>query len=110
MTSKNIKEIRKLNDLLRGTFITGKVMLTEGFRELKNNDQEALITQIREFKNFNQDNDPHGEHDFGAVKHNGIKVFWKIDYYDQNFQFLSPNPADPKLTNRVLTIMLAEEY
>jgi hypothetical protein len=37
-------------------------------------------------------------------------LFWKIDYYDQSMQGLSPNPAKPELTVRVLTIMLASEY
>jgi hypothetical protein len=28
-----------------------------------------------------EDNDPHGEHDFGAFEHEGQRIFWKIDYY-----------------------------
>ena len=110
MTNQNIKEIKKLNDLLRTTFLTGKVVLTEGFRDLEDKTKEELITKIREFKEFHANNDPYGEHDFGSVEHDEIKVYWKIDYYDRNFKYLSPNPADSKLTCRVLTIMLAEEY
>ena len=62
------------------------------------------------FDAFTEDNDPHGEHDFGAFDHAGHRIFWKIDYYDQSLEFGSENPADPAKTTRVLTIMLADEY
>lgn len=65
---------------------------------------------VRDFNNFTEDNDPHGEHDFGSLEHNGHSVFWKIDYYDQDVKYGSDNPADIERTVRVLTIMLAEEY
>ena len=62
------------------------------------------------FHDFNQDNDPHGEHDFGAIRVLGEKLFWKIDYYDLNKEYHSPDAADPAVTCRVLTLMLASEY
>ena len=37
-------------------------------------------------------------------------VFWKIDAYDRTLEFGSDDPADPSVTRRVLTIMLASEY
>jgi uncharacterized protein DUF3768 len=39
-----------------------------------------------------------------------VHVFWKIEYYDKDLQFRSPDPADPAVTERIITIMLAEEY
>ena len=62
------------------------------------------------FDDFNADNDPHGELDFGSFELEGEKVFWKIDYYDLAGEFGSEDPTDPKKTLRVLTVMLAEEY
>ena len=35
---------------------------------------------------------------------------FKIDYYDKNLQNGSLDPADPSVTERIITIMLAEEY
>jgi hypothetical protein len=56
---------------------------------------------------FTPDSDPYGEHNFGSFEHNGIRVFWKIDYYDRNLEYGSEDPSDPAQTTRVLTIMLA---
>ncbi len=68
------------------------------------------IGQVRRFDRFDEDNDPHGEHDFGSFTLCGKRLLWKIDYYDAVLEFGSENPADPAVTTRVLTIMLAEEY
>jgi Protein of unknown function (DUF3768) len=35
---------------------------------------------------------------------------FKIDYYDNDLNFHSPDPADPTVTERIITIMLADEY
>ncbi|HEY5138130.1 MAG TPA: DUF3768 domain-containing protein, partial [Methylococcales bacterium] len=64
----------------------------------------------RNFEDFNQGNDPHGEHDFGSFVESGVKYFWKIDYYDLARDYHSPNPADPAVTRRILTLMCADEY
>jgi hypothetical protein len=69
-----------------------------------------VLIQVQRFADFNADNDPHGEHDFGSFEIAGEKFFWKIDYYDSDMTFGSEDPADPEKTRRVLTIMLAEEY
>ncbi len=45
-----------------------------------------------------------------AFEFEGAPIMFKIDYYDKDLNFHSPNPADPAVTERVLTIMLAEEY
>jgi len=100
-----------LNDLLRATFLTGKVVLTEGVRALPAEIQSEVLTRVRCFSVFTEDNDPLGEHDFGAFDIDGAgRIFWKIDCYDRDLQYASPDPANPHVTARVLTIMLAEEY
>jgi len=100
------KEIAKLNDLLRGTFLTGKVVMTIGVQSLSDENREELFTKVREFKDFNEDNDPYEQHDFGAVTVDSTKYFWKIDYYGIEHADFS----DSKQTQRVLTIMRADEY
>lgn len=67
--------------------------------------------------------DPFGERDFGAIYQDvdgrwtttrparpSATVFWKIDAYDRDLRFGSEDPANPAVTRRVLTIMLASEY
>lgn len=71
---------------------------------------DRAIAAVCAFSEFAEDNDPHGEHDFGAFEIDGVRLNWKIDYYDRALAGRSPNPADPAVTRRVLTILLAEEY
>ena len=70
---------------------------------------EALKTAAT-FDDFTEDNDPHGEHDFGSFELCGRKFFWKIDYYDRAMEHGSEDPSDPDQTTRVMTVMLASEY
>ena len=70
----------------------------------------SAIDAVRRFDAFGADNDPHGEHDFGAFDLAGERLFWKIDYYDPTLTGGSSDPGDPAVTTRVLTIMLALEY
>ncbi len=83
-------------------------MITQGVAAL---DQPAAVLKaVREFSNFNPDNDPYGEHDFGSFTVARERLFWKFDYYDNDMQMASLDPADDTITVRVLTIMLADEY
>jgi len=40
----------------------------------------------------------------------GERLFWKIDYFDRSMARSSRDRADPSITARVLTVMLAAEY
>lgn len=103
--------IADLNDLLRMTFIGGRVMMTSGIDALPFPVRESILGRVRTFDAFSEDNDPYGEHDFGSFEQEGAgRIFWKIDYYDPTLTGGSEDPADPKRTVRVLTIMLATEY
>jgi uncharacterized protein DUF3768 len=68
------------------------------------------VGAVQRFDAFTDDNDPHGEHDFGALDLAGRRLFWKIDYYDLHLRHGSDDPANPDVTRRVITLMLAEEY
>jgi hypothetical protein len=101
-------KIRELNDRFRTQLSGGTVALTQGIAGRP--DTEVVLRRVAMFDAFSEDNDPHGEHDFGSFDQNGDSIFWKIDYYDKSLQAGSPDPANPTVTTRVLTIMLAEEY
>lgn len=110
MTSKTTARIAELNDILRTTFLTGRVLMTEGIRALPEETQSRIVEAVQIFTDFTPDNDPHGEHDFGALTIEGEKIFWKIDYYAPDMAHGAEDPSEPAQTRRVLTIMLAEEY
>lgn len=104
-------DIARLNDLCRtAPGIGGQWFITPGIQALPEAQQSAIRESIERFSDFTSDNDPYGERDFGAFTHLGQRIFWKIDCYALDMQHGSENPADPKQTRRVLTIMLAEEY
>jgi len=102
--------IAQFNDAFRRSFVGGRVVETAGVLTLPEAERIAVLLAVRRFDGFDGDNDPHGEHDFGAVEVGGRRCFWKIDAYDCELRGHSPDPADPAVTTRVLTIMLAEEY
>ena len=69
-----------------------------------------MLTAVARFDGFSEDNDPWGEHDCAVLMANGRRVIFKIDYYDLELRYHSPDASDPAVTQRVLTVMLAEEY
>lgn len=106
----NIEKIKRLNDTFRKSFHGGRVVLTVGIQSIPADDRSELLKQVQEFDKFTEDNDPYGEHDFGAISFKNDTYFWKIDYYDTDYNYLSPDASDPNVTNRVLTIMRGDEY
>lgn len=69
-----------------------------------------IVKTIAVYDDFCHANDPYEEHDFGSFEADGQMIFFKIDYFDKTLEMYSPDPSDPTVTERVITIMLAEEY
>jgi hypothetical protein len=104
------EKARELNDAFRKSFTGGKVVMTASVAELPEMVRANALLEVSRFDRFTEDNDPHGEHDFGSFELVGRTFFWKIDAYDASMEFGSEDPADPEKTTRVLTLMLAEDY
>ncbi len=102
--------IREHNDQARTSPRASTVYLTQGIIALGEQGVIAALRAVREFDAFDGGNDPYHEHDMGIIALGDETVLWKIDYYDLDHRFASPDPADPEVTSRVLTIMLASEY
>jgi hypothetical protein len=102
--------IRMLNDQLRRDLTGGRAVMTPGIAALGSESVQRLVQTVATYDDFCIANDPHGQHDFGAFDYEGVEVFFKIDYYDKDLSLHSPDPADPAVTERVITLMLAEEY
>jgi Protein of unknown function (DUF3768) len=107
---KSSARIRILNDNFRTTLIGGRVVMSAGVADLPLGTRAQVMLKVQNFADFNGDNDPYGEHDFGSFEVAGETYFWKIDCYDSLCEFGSEDPSDPEKTTRVLTIMFAGEY
>ena len=103
-------QIRILNDRLRKNFDEGMAVITNGVAALGADAVERIVKTISVYDDFCHQNDPYEEHDFGAFEADGNTIFFKIDYYDRTPTNHSSDPADPTVTSRVITVMLAEEY
>ena len=84
--------------------------MTQGVAKLPELERIAVVQKARLFDDFNEENDPHGEHDFGIIKLRGESLYFKIDYYDKTLEYGSEDSSDPEKTTRVMTLMLACEY
>ncbi len=102
-TTKNITKVAELNDEFRAK---GQFVLTNGVMNVSN--VISLVKAVESYDKFDNDNDPYGEHDFGSLVWFGNKIFWKIDYYNQELNGWG-DPLFPEC-RRILTVMLAEEY
>lgn len=103
-------KVRVLNDRFRRSFVGGQIVETSGVVSLAEADRINLIMAVRHFDEFDTDSDPYIEHDFGVLEVRGEVFYWKIDNYDATLSGSSPDPTDPAVTVRVLTIMRADEY
>jgi hypothetical protein len=107
---EKIARIRELNDAVRCKAIGGRVVITRGIQALGTAVVCQVLASVAAFDNFTEDNDPWGEHDCALLTVDDRRVLFKIDYYDLELQCHSPDASDPAVTQRVMTVMLAEEY
>lgn len=107
---KRKRRICQLNDEFRSRLVGGVVSITSGIEALGLVAATEILDAVRRFDEFSADNDPYGEHDFGALTCRRRRIFWKIDCYDAQLEYGSPDPSNPAVTARVITIMLAGEY
>ena len=85
-------------------------MITSRIQALGTEGAARVLAAVVGFDAFTDDNDPYGEHDCAILTVNGLRVMFKIDYYDRDLAYHSPDPSDPTVTERVITVMLASEY
>jgi Protein of unknown function (DUF3768) len=100
METKTVR-IRALNDQLRQRLIGGMAVITPGVAALGQEAVARIVKTIEVYDDFCHAND------FGAFDADGHRIFFKIDLYEE------PEVKDSngeRVVNRVVTIMLAEEY
>ena len=106
--------IAALNDACRKSPFDrslGKVYMTAGVVAHGEPFGLRALAAISAFTDFTDDIDPHHEHDMVRVTVDSIIVWAKFDYFSTDDPDLgSEDPADPAKTERVMTILLPEEY
>ncbi len=111
MIDPKIYRIRYLNDELRteGACRNGRIVAAGRLAQEaeKIND---LVRAVAAYDDWNDGDDPYGEHDFGKLDVNGEAVIFKIDYYSLDEMDGSEHPDDPAVTIRIMTLMYADDY
>lgn len=112
-------KIAEQNDRFRTTWgadftVPGQIVMTRGVADLSPAEKTIIMQRVQGFDTFTEDNDPYGDHSFGAfdieMTDDSHRIFWKIDLYDTDYAMGSDDPANLAVTRRVLTILHASEY
>jgi hypothetical protein len=94
------EKIVALNDQLRTTFKGGRVQMTRDFFELDARLRGRAMWVMSRYNKF----DDESEHDWGVFIFAGYAFEWEIEYRGKDGNGISPDPADPCQTFRVLTL------
>jgi len=89
-----------LNDQLRTTFKGGRVQMTPSVYELDDRLRGRALSVLARYDKFH----PDSEHDWGTFIFAGYSFEWRIEYRGADGSGISPDPADPDKTLRVLTL------
>jgi len=98
-------KIIELNDQLRTNFTGGRVQMTPSVHELDARLRGRALYAMSKYKTFDEDS----EHDCGVFIFAGYSFEWHIEYRAINGAGLSPDPADPAATSRVLTLYVGSD-
>jgi len=90
----------ELNDRLRTTFKGGRVQMTRGVYDLDERLRGRALSVMARYNKF----DDSSEHDCGVFIFAGYSFEWRIEYRAHDGTGVSPDPADPERTFRVLTL------
>jgi hypothetical protein len=95
----------ELNDRLRTTFKGGRVQMTPGVYQLEDRLRGRALSALARYAKFA----PDSEHDWGTFIFAGYAFEWRIEYRGADGCGLSPDPADPEQTLRVLTLYVVDD-
>jgi hypothetical protein len=98
-------KIVALNDQLRCTFKGGRVQTTRSVYNLDDRLRGRALSVLARYNKF----DPASEHDCGVFIFAGFAFEWRIEYLGKDGLGQSPDPADPDMTMRVLTLYVTED-
>jgi hypothetical protein len=98
-------KIVALNDQVRTTFNGGRVQMTPSVYELDARLRGRALSVLARYNKFHRDS----EHDWGTFIFAGFSFEWRIQYRSKKGAGISPDPADPDKTLRVLTLYAIDD-
>ena len=98
-------KIIELNDQLRTSFKGGRVQMTRGVYDLDQQLRGRALSVMARYDTFDRDS----EHDHGVFIFAGYAFEWRIEYRATNGEGISPDPSDPELTFRVITLYVFDD-
>jgi Protein of unknown function (DUF3768) len=98
-------KIIALNDRLRTTFKGGRVQMTPSVYELDDRLRGRALSVLARYNKFHSES----EHDWGTFIFAGFSFEWRIEYRSKEGAGISPDPADPDKTFRVLTLYAIDD-
>lgn len=98
-------KIIELNDQLRTTFKGGRVQMTPSVYGLDARLRGSALCVLSRHGKFDDDS----EHNSGVFIFAGYSFEWRIEYRAKGATGISPDPADPDKTFRVLTLYCADD-
>jgi hypothetical protein len=98
-------KIITLNDQLRTTFNGGRVQMSPAVGTLDPQLRGRALSALSRYNKFADG----GEHDWGVFIFAGYSFEWRIEYRAKEGIGVSPDPADPEMTFRVLTLYVVND-
>ena len=106
--SERAAAIRKLNDRFRMQRRGGFYRLSGRVFALAHQPYEEVQNAIRSYDGFDHNN-PLDKHDCGTIELHGETYVWEIVYFGKGGCGESPDPCNPAVTMRCMTISLRSE-
>jgi hypothetical protein len=97
--------IIQLNDQFRTTFKGGRVQMPPSVYDLDARLRGRALYVMSRYNKFHDDS----EHDWGAFIFAGYSFEWRMEYRGKDGTGVSPDPADPDKTFRVLTLYAVDD-
>ncbi len=104
-----LRVIRSLNDAFRLSFTATELYCSPGIIAFSLHQQGQILERVRNYRNFNEENDPDKLHNRGSFDFEGQTILWEIYCTDQNQQNEASDPACLKLTRRHMMILIENE-
>ena len=102
--------IRALNDAFRLSYSSTELYCSPEILKLDLDDQEQILQRVRDYRSFDETNDPNMIHNWGHFQHGERTIVWEIYCTENEGRAQAVNPTSLDLTQRHMMILLAEEW